>query len=411
MSVTDAPPPSARSAADAVLLGLGNTVDYEIAWDDRIISDLLRLHGVRAGDAPVTGPVATEADLLRALLAHVRDGSGGEHFIASKELLLGFAGRFRSAITLGGTNVRAALAMRALGRTSTVHLVSTNDDTRRLLPDDVATISSAESDSLDPHVIVQFPAGTTVTTADGIAVVAERPNRVILTNDVPNRELVVAEAFGDAAARAEVVLVSGFNSMQEPEMLERRMADVLRHIDRRPAGALAVYEHGAFHVPAFSERVREVVGPHVDIWCCNEEELQEHLGRSVDLLDAADVLAAARVLHRDVGAPSLVVHTRFWALAIGGPSARRRAMLFGGIALAGTRYAHGDSVTATDLQEAAGWPQQQRSARFADEVEQLGGEDVTCIAAYEVPTTTPTTIGLGDAFAGGVVAALAALPR
>ncbi|WP_375405227.1 ADP-dependent glucokinase/phosphofructokinase [uncultured Amnibacterium sp.] len=410
MSMPAAPIPSTPPSADEVLLGLGNTVDYEIAWDAPTVSMLLRQHGVRVGDGPVEGAIETAADLLRALLAHVREGSGGEHFIASKAVLLTFAARFRSEITLGGTNVRAALAMRALGRPSTVHLVSTNDDTRRLLPDDVATISSADGDSLDPHVIVQFPAGTTVDASDG-PVVAPRPNRVILTNDIPNRELVIAEALGDAVERAHVVMVSGFNSMQEPELLERRMTDVLRHIARRSSDSMCVYEHAAFHVAAFSERVREVVGPHVDIWCCNEEELQDHLGHELDLLDPREVLDAAQQLHRDVGAPSLVVHTRFWALAIGGPAARRRAMLFGGTALAGTRYAHGDAVTPQHLAEAAGWPPQAEGVQFAEAVEALGGDDVTCVASYRVPVSTPTTIGLGDAFVGGVVAALAALPR
>lgn len=410
MSMTAAPTPSTPPSAGEVLLGLGNTVDYEIAWDAPTVSLLLRQHGVRVGDCPAEGAIETAADLLRALLAHVREGSGGEHFIASKAVLLTFAARFRSDITLGGTNVRAALAMRALGRPSTVHLVSTNDDTRRLLPDDVATISSADGDSLDPHVIVQFPAGATVEASDG-HVVAPRPNRVILTNDIPNRELVIAEALGDAVERAQVVMVSGFNSMQEPELLEQRMADVLRHIARRSAGSVCVYEHAAFHVAAFSDRVREVVGPHVDIWCCNEEELQEHLGHEIDLLDPREVLDAAQQLYRDVGAPSLIVHTRFWALAIGGPAARRRAMLFGGIAVAGTRYAHGDALTRQHLEEAAGWPLQLEGSRFTEAIESLGGDDITCVASYRVPTATPTTIGLGDAFVGGMVAALAALPR
>lgn len=389
---------------DEVLLGLGNTVDYELVWDDRVVSEMLREQGVSAGDVVGPGPLTTDADLLRALLSHLRDGTGGEHFTASKELLLGFAARFARVTTIGGTNVRAALAMRALGRTSTVHLVSTNDDFRRILPDDVATMSSAEADTLDPHVIVQFHAGTTVQAVDG-PVTAPRPNRVIFTNDVPNRELRIAEAFGDAVAKARVVLLSGFNSMQDPELLERRLTDVLRHLTRRADGSVVVYEHSAFHVPRFSDRVRTILGPHVDIWCGNEDELQEHLGRGVDLLDPVDVLVAAKQLHVDVGAPSLIVHTRHWALAIGGAAHQRHAVLAGGNTLAGARCAFGDALDPTHLDEVARWALQPDGVEFAEAVEALDGE-VTCLAAYEVPTTTPTTIGLGDTFVGGVVAAL-----
>jgi len=404
------PAPAGRPAAEEVLLGLGNTVDEEIVWDDRTVSGLLRHHGVRVGDGPVAGPLGTEADLLRALLAHLRDGDGGEHFVASKELLAGFAGHFRSEITLGGTNVRAALAMRVLGRPSTVHLVSTNEHTRRLLPPDIAVVSSAEQDSLDLHVIVQFPVQAVVQAVDG-TLTTSRANRVILTNDVPNRELVIAEEFGDAVARAHVVLVSGFNSTQEPPVLEQRMADVLRHLRRRSPDAVVVYEHGAFHVPAFSDRVREVVGPHVDVWCCNEEELQAHLGHTVDLLDPPQVLAAARKLHADVGAPTLIVHTRHWALALGGQVARREAMLRGGTELAAARYGCGDALTAQDVAEARRWPRQADGEEFATCLQRLGGDEVSCVAALEVPTSRPTTIGLGDTFVGGVVAAVASLSR
>jgi ADP-dependent phosphofructokinase/glucokinase len=400
-----APRPAPHPAE--VLLGLGNTVDHELVWDDRVVSGLLHEQGVSVGDGAGPGPLETEADLLRALLLHLREGTGGEHFAASPEVLLRFASRFARVTTIGGTNVRAALALRALGRPSTVHLVSTNEQFRRLLPDDVATVSSAQEDTLDPHVIVQFPGGATVQALDG-PVTAPRPDRVIFTNDAPNRELRIAEAFGDAVARARVVLLSGFNSLQDPDLLERRLADVLRHLTRRADGSVVVYEHSAFHVRGFSDRVREVLGPHVDLWSGNEDELQAHVGRTVDLLDPVDVLAAARRLHADVGAPSLVVHTRHWALAVGGPSRRREAVLAGGTTLAAARCAFGDALQPSHLRDVEGWPLQAEGARFAAAVQALG-EDVSCRPAHRVPTVAPTTIGLGDTFVGGVVAALAEL--
>ena len=132
------------------------------------------------------GAVEDEEGLVRSLLAHLAAGTGGEHFVASAAALAGFAARFEVRATLGGTNVRAALAMRALGQASTVHLVSTGPTTYDAAARRPGVISSARHDSFDPHVVVQFPAGATVRVGDR-TVVAPSANRVIYVNDLPNR--------------------------------------------------------------------------------------------------------------------------------------------------------------------------------------------------------------------------------
>ncbi len=400
-----------RPVADAssILLGLGNTVDHELHWDGKVVTDLLAEHRVRSVPSVTELPdrdIEDEEDLVSSLLAHLAAGTGGEHFVASAAILLEFAGHFGVRATLGGTNLRAALAMRALGQASTVHLVSTGEATYELLPDDLTVISSAQHDSFDPHVVVQFPAGAEVQVGDR-TVVAPSANRVIYVNDLPNQELVIAEEFGDAAAQADVILISGLNSIRDPSTLVSRIATVRRHLARRRAGALAVYEHGAFHVSAFADLVRRDLGPFVDVWSCNEDELQEQLHRAVDLLSPQQVLDAVREAHTAVGAKTLVVHTRFWALAIGGEAADRRAMVLGGAALAGARYSYGDVITTAHLGEVTSWAQQRTARSFVDAMENLAANEVTCYAAYDVTSPAPTTIGLGDAFVGGLVAALA----
>ena len=402
LTVSRTPP---RTDASRVLLGLGNTVDLELRWDSEVVAGLVREHRLDEVDA-APEVVTTEADLVRSLLDHLESGDGGEHYVASVDALAAFAAHFEARPTLGGTNVRAALAMRPLGRTSTVHLVSTGPVTHDLLPDDLRTISSARGDTLDPHVIVQFPAGASVAVGDR-TIVTPRANRVIYVNDRPNAELVVADEFGEVAARADVVLVSGLNSIQDVDLLDARLADLRRHLARRRPGAVAVYEHGAFHVAGCGDLVRRRLGPRVDVWSCNEEELQEHLHRRIDLLDPQAVLDAVRDLHASVGAETLVVHTQRWALALGGAEPLRRAMVVGGLTLAGARYRYGDAVTAAHLADVPGWPSQPDAQAFAEAVEAAAGSDVTCRAAYAVAVTVPTTIGLGDAFVGGVVAALA----
>jgi len=84
---------------------------------------------------------------------------GGERFVSQSKFIEEFASRFQKVITLGGTCVRAAMAMEAFDIASTIHLVSINDDTRRLLPKSAKYICSDDKDTFDPHLIVQFPQG------------------------------------------------------------------------------------------------------------------------------------------------------------------------------------------------------------------------------------------------------------
>ena len=60
--------------------------------------------------------------------------------------------------------------MDRLGVESMVHLVSISDEVRERLPEGVAWLCSAEGDSLDPHVIVQYPRGAVVRLVDGMVV-------------------------------------------------------------------------------------------------------------------------------------------------------------------------------------------------------------------------------------------------
>ncbi len=122
--------------------------------------------------------------------ASSRDGAGGERFVASPAIVEAFAAHFPRRITLGGTCVRAALAMDRLGLRSTVHLVSIDDHVRRLLPDTVGYLCSAADDSTEPHLIIQFGAGAGVRVGD-TELRSPHPNRVILVNDLPNELLAL----------------------------------------------------------------------------------------------------------------------------------------------------------------------------------------------------------------------------
>lgn len=386
-----------------LVLGLGGCVDFEIAWDAPLLEALARRHGIGVADLEVDVPVQDERSLLRSILAFVRDGVGGERFILSSDIAVDFASRFSHRITLGGTCVRAALAIARLDVPSLVHLVSIDDNVRRLLTPGIDYLSSAVGDSLDPHLIVQFPAGATVRLSDG-DVRAEHANRIIYVNDPPNRDLVLSPDLPEALVGARAFLAAGFNVMRDPDLLKDRLGFLQRAMARLPEDALAYYEDAGFHDNSLREIVSAEFRGRLDVHSLNEDELQSYLGRRVDLLDVDDVVTALEEFGGHSIAPTVVVHTKHWSLAYGDNAARFGDALAGGIDLASTRYCCGDLFTADDLASIRALPTQPGGTVFAARIAKRLGERVRCVPGRLLEVSAPTTIGLGDTFVGGFLA-------
>lgn len=389
-----------------LMLGLGGTVDYEIRWDSAVLESLVAQYSVTAAELDARVPIASERDLLVALLAFVRDGVGGERFVASSDIVEQFAARFANEITLGGTCVRAAIAMDALGIPAMVHLVSIDDNVRRLLPASTRFISSALEDSLDPHLIVQFGEGASVVAGD-IAIRSPHPNRVIFTNDPPNRELRLSDELGAELATTDVFMFSGFNVIQEPGVLKQRLSTIRGHMNHLPQHAVVFYEDAGYHVPELSIRVREALIDTIDVYSMNEDEMQAYLGRDVDLLDARQLHDDLAQLHALIPARVLVVHTKYWSIALGDGARDYEHALRGGVVMASTRYVYGDGFTAADYARVEALPTSTAGTPVAVELAAIFGAGAATVPGLQLVTSTPTTIGLGDTFVGGFVAALA----
>ncbi|MFV0428399.1 MAG: ADP-dependent glucokinase/phosphofructokinase [Arachnia sp.] len=386
-----------------IVLGLQSTVDYEIVWHPQVIQDLVDSYGVVASQLACPPPVTDSRSLLVNLLARMQRDEGGEVLVSDSDVIEDFAGHFEVTITLGGTGLRAGIAMRVLGLTALLHLVSTDEHTRRLLPAGMPVICSAEHDTLDPHGIVQYPAGATVELPDAV-VVTHHPNRVIFTNDPPARDLVISRALGQEVAQAEAFLVSGLNAIDDGDVLRERLASLTEIAARVPAGGLVMYEDAGFHVPRLRADVAGPVSAMVDVYSMNEDELSAYLERPVDLLDPADVVAAIGELRAQVTAPTVVVHSKYWALSHGPQAGRYRESLDGGITMASTRYIYGDGFDAEDYLRTASLPRSPAGARAAQGIERLAA-DIVCVPGRSLSAAKATTIGLGDTFVGGFIAA------
>ena len=386
-----------------LVLGLGGTVDYELRWDSAVLERLAREHEVRLDELTTTSPIDDERSLLVTVLAFAAAGTGAERFVASSEVIERFAAHFAYDVTLGGTGVRAGLVLDSLGIPSVQHLVSIDDNVRRLLPERITILSSAEEDTLDPHLIVQYPVGARVRLADG-EVVAPAANRLIFANDPPNRTMAIAAGLSDALAEASAFLISGFNTMQDHDLLVRRLSELLTALAHLAADALVYYEDAGFYTRAFAETVRARLLPHIHVYGMNEDELQEYLGRAVDLLDPAQVAEALAEIRRLIPVPALVVHTRYWALAVGPDAHRHRAALESAVRVAATRYRLGDGFRAADADETAAMDRHAGGASLVHAIEDAI-PDAVGVAAFSLDVARPTTIGLGDTFVGGFLAA------
>lgn len=388
-----------------LVLGLGGTVDFELTWDAELLSALAQQYRIVREELDVAAPISDERSLVCSILAHLDADQGGEKFVDSSQLGFDFAARFEYKVTLGGTCVRAALAIAKLGVSSLVHLVSIDDNVRRLLPPEIDYLSSATRDTLDPHVIVQFPAGATVEMLEG-EVRAVHPNRIILVNDPPNRDLVLSPELPDALAGARAFLPAGFNVMRDPALLVDRIAFLQQAMTRLPAEAVVFYEEAGFHDTSLREIVRRDFRGRIDVHSLNEDELQSYLGRKVRLLDPDDVLAALDAFSEFAIAPTVVVHTKYWSMALGPRAAAFEQALAGGIDLASTRYCCGDDFTVADLNRVRQSAVHPGGAEFAEQLRGRLGEAVRCVPGRVLDVPRPTTIGLGDTFVGGFLATL-----
>jgi ADP-dependent phosphofructokinase/glucokinase len=382
---------------------------------------LAELHSIGPEDLVVQGPIRTERDLVASILAFVARSAGGERRVDEPEVIEEFCDRFDSVLSLGGTCVRSAAAMQRFGQKATVHLAFDDEAVRRLLPEGTLALVPDEVHASHPHLIVQYPAGARVTT-DRLDLVASRANRLIYVNDPANEQLPLSPHLADAVAGSRVFLISGLNAMRSLPQLRLRLAHIEECIRGRAGRGLVVYEDAGFHKPEFAAVVRGHLARLVDVYSLSDEELVQAVRSlegpgardvsdgALDLHDAGAVLAAVSALSERLEVPVVVVHSRHWALAYGAEPARFAEALATGVALATARYAHGDGVTEATLRDILAAAPDPATAAMAERLSALAGERVACVPVPAVETAHPTTVGLGDTFVGGFLAACATPP-
>jgi ADP-dependent phosphofructokinase/glucokinase len=218
--------------------------------------------------------------------------------------------------------------------------------------------------------------------------------------------MLLADELGARLRTAEVFLISGFNAMRDKDELDARLGSLRSHLRQLPPDAVTYFEDAAYHEPAFSRRVRDALLDGIHVYGMNEDELQSYLGHPVDLLSAREVAAALVAVRALIPVPTLVLHTKYWALAHGTRAGQYADALDTGTVLAAARYSCGDDGTDEDVDGLRRQPRRPESVALATALHDQLGDSVCCVPGFALDVAHPTTVGLGDTFVGGFLAAL-----
>lgn len=389
-----------------IAAGFQNTVDFEILWDTSKLQALISQYHITSAEISTSKEISSERDLLIVLLAHMIAGNGSECLAASSQITRTFASHFSYQVTLGGTAVRAAMAIEKIGYRSTIHACSLNSYFRNLIPESIDWLSSVpdEGDDFHPHVIVQYPADVHIQAGD-IDFETTRPNRVIFTYDPPSMALKISDAFIEKVANANVLLIASYNIIEDRSILMDRLSRTISIISSLPPSHTVIMEDGCFKNPDMRSIVTRTLSPYIDIFSMNEDELSDRFGHSIDILNPEDVAVAVKTVYSQINVPTLVCHSAHWALAYGFLPQNIRNTLKSGMLMASTRFRLGNDYNELDYTETAGMPDSKSGADFSKSLPaRFNQEPFICIPSKDLSSVIhPTTIGLGDSFVGGML--------
>ncbi len=393
--------------APRIALGMTNGIDWEIRWDDKTITRLIEEYRITSASIRKLSIISSMEDLLSSILYFMRKGEGASAYVSDIKINTDFASYFDYITTIGGAGTRAGIAIGKLGYSSIVHLVSNNETTRQLLPDSITTYCGNDHDTFYPHLIVQYPAGARIRTGD-IDITTTRANRLMYLHDPDIMTMPVSKDFFKAAKDCNVLLIGSFTTLPDPEDGLRKAEEVLSYIHEYSAPDIEIYYEDS-NPPRGLEsghnKIWKRVAKEVSIFGLNEDELQNHIGRKIDLMNPSEVTQALKELKELFPCSCYVLHSKHYALAYGENAGKYKSSLLAGIAMATGRLVHGDALTKADIGNIKLRRTETESELFAKEMNEAN-PDIVALPSFEVNESSVTTIGLGDAFVGGFIAEL-----
>lgn len=403
-------------------LGLGNNVDEEIAWDQEVLQDLI-IEYLCSFEIPAQLPehIASPQDFLTLVVALFRRGKGAELPLTNETMCRFLEKHFHCQRTLGGTGARAARALATLGFRVFVHLNILSDTVRNLLDVPVlytvigqemvrlADVNNLGEDHYAPHFIVQFSEGDELQIGRK-TIRCPQSNRIILPYDEINTTLNLNSSYFNhivnMGKEVASVVVSGFNAMIDEELLLIRLQEVAEVLKPIRSQKIPIYlEDGGYHRPTYKQHVLRQLGPIVDVFGMNEDELIDTVGshhKTVDFTDLHSILNGLECLFEQYNLRNVILHTKDFALYYGQDRYdETETGLALANALAGTRARIGRDGTFNEIHTTLTLPESPQGRSFQQQAQNTILNRYLVISPARYISQPSCTVGLGDTFVAG----------
>ena len=390
---------------DKIALGFHACVDFELEWDQKKLEELIKLYDIKNEELTTDLYADSERQLLVACLGHMREGMGAEFIPETSEICFDFSQHFKYKITVGGTAARAATAISKIGYESALSMVCYNKHIKEQLPKEVHYYSNIGETHGDiyPHVVLSYPSGAHIQVND-IDFVTPRENRLLISRDIDSLKMVISQGFAPMMKDAEVMLVSCFSEVLEEDILEERMRQLNQLLEELPDSAFVICEDGCYINKEFRLYVHKALHEKLDALSMNEDEMQDYIGRRIDIMNPEAVLEALQYIYERIEIPLLIVHSAAWAIAYGKDAGSMGHVLEGGINSASTRFQWGDYYGVKEYEDTSKLPVRQDSIAFGDRLKEISDREICCISSKDLSFVKhPVVVGLGDYFAGGLL--------
>ena len=394
---------------ERIALGFHTCVDYELKWSTQIVEAQIRELNIHADELKMDMDVDSERAIWLVSLAHLQAGIGCEIIPDTSELCVDFANRFEYDVTLGGTPTRAAIVLDRLGYPSMLQTSCYNEHVKRLMPAGVRVLPGRSGDysGMFPHIVLQCSGGVRIQ-ANDIDFVTPRENRILISRDADSLNMpVLAEEYGKMISECEVFLLGSFTEIIDSEVLKDRIEKTKRLLSHLPKDAIVVMEDGCYLRTDFRHYVHRQLAPQINVLSMNEDELQQYIGTAIDIHAPEAVKKAVEYVYNNTGIKKILVHSEAWALVYGGDADSMRTSLDGGVMMSATRFRMGDDFTSEEYAQTRDIPDKADSAAFCERMGEMLGDKICCIPCKDLSyVKNPTVVGLGDAFAGGLLPGL-----
>jgi ADP-dependent phosphofructokinase/glucokinase len=415
---------AARTRGKLIACAFSSNVDRVGTLNDELLA---RLFGDRLmpADAPRVAAVSSVEDLLTGIAQCIAAGDGTDLVIRDPEVQGWLLERMPGRLQIGGTGVQAASTLTTLGFPVLVHLTGRS-------PEQIAALETRElmwlgtSDGLIPveagenpndetmwHPALEFNAGLRAPLPGRPA--APAANRVLIGYDPVNANLRIdpgfAAAMQDPALDIDVLLISGFTQLHEPDVRDRVFADTAQALRQWRAARPRLFIHLELAAMPDFRHVRQIVEelhPYVTSIGMNIDELRELLAVEGVAMAAPgpELVTQMRALSELFPVSRFSVHTREFCLTLTqlDTDQERDALMFGSLTAA-TRARIAAFPKVADLAETLKQGTMNSvGLALVDELADVPGVVVTPGISFTGPTAT---VGLGDSFTGGLLAMMA----